>query len=126
MSNDTHHFRNAAATVDRAVEIATKLVGELRGSNGISERALRIIATDSRIGFSQLRRLAQPSRRPSSISADVWYRLNDCYLRFLRRKLAELEVEIARVEALHRPDDSALRALVDEAEALTARIKALL
>lgn len=119
--------RNAAAAVDKAVEVAMKLIAARRGNDGTgTEQPIRLVAADSRIGFSQLRRLVQPSRRPSSISVEIWTRLTDCYLRYLRRKLAELETEIARVEALHQSDRRAVESLLDEAEALARQIRALL
>lgn len=117
---------NAAETVDQAVDLAVKLLALKRGdcTNGKTiERALREVASDSRVGFSQLRRLIHPSRRPKSVSLDLWQRLSDCYVRFLRRELSRLQTEIARVEALRGADDAALRELVDEAEALARRIK---
>lgn len=110
--------------VARAVDIATRFVAARRGHNGNRQEAIAAVARDCRVGTAALRRFVHPSRRPKSVSTDLWRRLVGAYLRFLRRQLAELDAEIVRVETIARPDDRALRDLLDKAEALADRIRA--
>lgn len=94
----------------------------VKQSRGHYETDTAAIARRAHVSPAAIRRFVQPSRRPKSVSLELWQRLRAAYSEFLRGQVAALERDIARVEALD-PADRALRDLAAEAEALARRIR---
>jgi hypothetical protein len=122
MPHKANQFETPASGVERACEIAKHLVKQARGHHDTDADALREIARHTRLSPAALRRFVQPSRRPKDLPLSVWQRLLGAYRRYLQRELAALEAEIRTLEFLD-PDDRALRACLDKAKDLVARIE---
>ena len=116
---------SADPVADAALYAAHLIDAEKKATNLGTLDAARNIATRHRLPQALLRALIQPSRRPKDIGQRWWARLKRAYLDALRRQLAELELEIARVEACGAPDRS-VGDLLDKAQALCRRIEALI
>lgn len=111
--------------VAEAAFYAGCLVDAEKNKAGRTLDAVKSVARHCKLSPSFVRGLVHPSRRPKVIDARWLCRLWDAYLAHLRRQLADLELELARCEALgsaRRPP----RDLLDEAQALVRRIEALL
>lgn len=115
----------AGDPVAEAALYAGCLVEAEKKTTGRTLDAVQSVARRCRITPSLVRGLIHPSRRPKVIDARWLGRLWAAYLKHLRRQLAELELEIARVEAL-APSDRAARDLLDAAQALVRRLEALI
>lgn len=115
------NLRTAQMTsVDLARNYADRLVlREARGP-GDMEEAMRRVEAKTGIGFSTLWGLRY--RPPKTIDVSVFQRVRGAYLALCERQLATLKHEL-EVEAT-RGDSDAFADLVDEAEALVAKLKA--
>lgn len=122
MSKPVYQCAHHPAGVERACEIARSLIRAARGTHDTDHSAIQAVARHARLSPAVLRRFIQPSRRPKDISLSVWERLVEAYRRHLRQQLAELELEIARLEHLD-PADRALLDLLDEAKSLVGQIE---
>lgn len=120
MKYELDQFRSG---VDQATGLVTELVLAKRGQSGGTQQAIRKVAHDCRVSPATVRKYFQPSRRPKDIPLGVWQRLWHGYRCHIERQLAQLETDLARIEALGGAGDSAGQHLVDEAEALVSRIK---
>lgn len=126
MQNGPNHFpkRPPVSGVEKAINIARSLVALNRGTHGTESAAIAATASQCRLSPAVLRRFVYPSRRPKSVGLDIWQCLRGGYLAVLRKQLAALETEIARVERLGDPDGAVqdllhkARALQDQAEKL--------
>jgi hypothetical protein len=121
--NQNQNCAVAVSGVDRTTSITTQLVALSRGHHGSEQAAIAYAARQCRVSVSVIRRFVYPSKRPKSVSLDIWERIRSGYLRFLRSQLAGLETEVLRVERLGA-DDGAARDLADKARTLVARIEA--
>jgi len=116
---------SAADTVVEAATHADYLVAAEMKSTGMGARdAAAAIATRHKVPPNLVRGLLQPSRRPKTVDHGWWMRLWWGYLDRLRQERAEIELRIARAEALGVDRDT-VRALQDEMAALARRIEAL-
>ena len=122
MANKTIRFPNG---VDRAIDITTNLLKLVRRQHGNDRQAISEIAGSARVSPAAVRNFIHPSRRPKKVDVDVLDGLRGAYLRFLRQQLAALNNEILRIETMGIADGT-LPHLLDEAQALVARIEALL
>lgn len=129
MSNSVDRFLNSVGNretaVDRAVALTTRMIKLNRGQHGTEKAAIAATAWQCRVSQSVIRRFAYPSRRPKSVDLGLWERIRGAYFAMLRRQLAGIQTEIARVEHLDDPD-GAIRRLLDEAEAVADRIRTIL
>lgn len=123
MRNSQYRISHGADGVERASEIAKSLFNTARGNYETDQQTVAAIARQAQLTPAAVRRFLQPSRRPKDVSLTVWARLVSAYRRYLEQRLAALQTEIARVDALDT-DDRALGDLLDEAKALVSRIEA--
>ncbi len=121
--NQKVNYAGPVSGVDRTVSIATQFVALSRGHHGSEQAAIAHAARQCRVTPSVLKRFVYPSKRPKSVSLDIWERLRSGYLRFLRSQLDHLETEVSRVEHLGI-DDRAAGDLAVKARSLVARIEA--
>lgn len=110
---------------DDVVEEAARRINRLAALEG-SERheAFRRIAARDRLSVGFLKAVTQPSRRPKSIAAHLWDRLERAYVAAIRRQLSNLEAELDRIGHVGG-DDAAVQALVDRAETLAREARRL-
>ena len=120
--NRSSYSGKIASGVDEAISFVTILVDARRGRGGNKTQIFKQVAAEAKVRATEIRNLYQPSRRPKEVGHGVWRRIHDRYCAFLRVKLAELENEIARVEALDRLDCSTRADLVGKAQALITLI----
>ena len=118
-------WNGGASGVDVVETITRDFLKQCRGQYETDHDAITAIARHAHVTPSVMRRFIQPSRRPKSVSLDIFRRIRSAYADYLRGQLAALEAKIARVEALD-PDDRALRDLAVQVEALASRIRAAL
>lgn len=125
MSKQAYQFANTrpASGVALVESITRAFLKQARGHYVSDQAAIAAIARRAHVSPAAIRRFVQPSRRPKTVSLELWQRIRAAYADFLRSQLRALEHDIARIETLD-PADGALRNLVDEAEALAQRIKA--
>lgn len=123
MPKSIYQLAHHPAGVDRACEIARSLIHAAMGTHDTDHSAIQAVARTARLTPAVLRRFVQPSRRPKSVDLTVWERLVAAYRQYLRRRLAQLETEIAALEHLD-PSERALLDLLDEARALVGQIEA--
>lgn len=120
--NRSSYSGKIASGVDEAISFVTILVNARRECGGNKAQIFKQVASEAKVGASEIRNLYQPSRRPKIVGHGVWLRIHDRYCAFLRCELAKLETEIARVEALDNLDHGTRADLVGKAEALITRI----
>ena len=116
---------SVADDVISAIAVVKELVTSKRGQCG-TQAAIRTIARDSKVPASVVRRLYHPSRYPKDIGLRVWRGLRDAYLRYLRQQIRDIETKIRCIEAADHLDAGTREALVDEAQALIARVRSAL
>jgi hypothetical protein len=109
----------AMSSVDAAADYASRLI-EHEAHGADVEDTMRRIEAKYGIGYSTLWSLRY--RRPKAVSVDLFTRLRGAYLAACERQLANLQHEIAveRARCGHDVDQD----LVEEAEALVAKLKA--
>lgn len=125
MTKRVYQFQNldrSPSGVGTVEAMARDFLQQSRGLYDTDQAAIAAIARKAHVSPAALRRFVQPSRRPKSVSLELWQRLRTAYSEFLRGQVAALERDIARVEALD-PADRALRDLAAEAEDLARRIR---
>lgn len=126
MSETKNQFWNGGASGVDVVETITRdFLKQCRGQYETDHDAIKAIARHAHVTPSVMRRFIQPSRRPKSVSLDIFRRIRSAYARYLRGQLAALQAKIDRAEAL-APDDRALRDLAAQVETLADRIRAAL
>ena len=120
--NKMNQFSNTSG-VDEAIKCVTILVNARRDRGGKKAQIFKQVASEAKVGTTEIRNLYQPSRRPKEVGHGVWRRIRNAYCNYLRTELSKLETEIARVEALDHLDRRTRADLVGKAEALITRIK---
>lgn len=111
-------------TVEQAAGLIETLIERESREHGRLE-ALLVVSRRCGLPHGLVRSLFQPSRRPKTIPSVFWTKLVDAYLRFCRQQMAELEHDIARVQALG-DDGHRAAALSAQVERLAAALKPLL
>jgi hypothetical protein len=109
------------STVDLAADYASRLIAqETHALGGDTDEAMRRVEAKYGVGYWTLWGLRY--KRPKAVSADLFTRLRGAYLAACERQLANLQHEIAveRARCGHDVDQD----LVEEAEALVAKLKA--
>ena len=86
------------------------------------DELMRCAAGRCSVPFQKFRSFIHPSRRPKSVDVGIWQRVRRSYVAYLRRKLANLEAEVALVESLD-PADGATLDLLDRARSLIRKIE---
>lgn len=125
MPNSQYRNLHGPSSVERACDITRSLFNAARGHHATDSQTVDAIARRAQLSPAAVRRFLQPSRHPKDVTLGVWGRLVAAYRRYLQQELAALETEIARLEACD-PDERAMVALLDEAEALARKIRASL
>ena len=115
-------FQNASTAVEQAASIATNLVAVCRGNHGTTQSAVRLAASRTGVTEVAIRKLVQPSRKPKSVSVDLWSRLIDGYSAHLHGELSRIEAELARLKALGTPL-AALEDLLGQADRVADEIR---
>lgn len=84
--------------VGEAVEWATRLVDSRSREHGDTDRALRQVAHDYRLGYWTLWALRRPSRRPKSVLPSIWWKLKTAWALECARQAKLYEHERRRTE----------------------------
>lgn len=109
------------SSVEVAADYANRMIEREARGPGDTEEAMRRIEARTGVGYWTLWGLRYRRRDLKTIAADQFNRIRAAYLSTCERQLHALQHELALEKA--RCGDDAFADLVDEAEALVARLK---